>query len=61
VDPARIKEDALGQGGLAGVDMGHDPNIAISIQWRLPGHRRASFLKCDYVCNTTCLSDQKVR
>jgi hypothetical protein len=32
MDAARVKEDALGQGGLAGVDMGHDPDIAITIE-----------------------------
>ena len=38
VDAARIKEDALGQGGLAGVDMGHDPDVPVSFQCELPRH-----------------------
>jgi len=39
VDAAGIKEDALGQGGLAGVDMRHDSDVAIHIERRLPRHR----------------------
>jgi hypothetical protein len=41
VDPTRIKEDALGQGGLAGVDVGHDPDVAIFFERVLPRHRRS--------------------
>ena len=36
VDPARVEEDALGQGGLAGVDVGHDPDIPVSVERSLP-------------------------
>jgi hypothetical protein len=28
VDAAGVEEDALGRGGLAGVDVGHDPDVA---------------------------------
>jgi hypothetical protein len=56
VDPARIKEDALGQGGLAGVDMGHDANISILIERSLPRHRRSLPLVLGLLDSTTCLS-----
>jgi hypothetical protein len=38
VDAARIEQDALGQGGLAGVDMGHDPDVSVLIERNLPWH-----------------------
>jgi hypothetical protein len=41
MDAARIKEDALGQGSLAGVDMGHDADVAILIERSLPWHQRS--------------------
>jgi len=38
MDPARIEQDALGQGGLAGVNMGHDAYIAILLDWGCARH-----------------------
>jgi hypothetical protein len=32
VDHARVEQDALGQGGLAGVDMGADADVAQVVQ-----------------------------
>ncbi len=34
MDPARVEEDPLGQGGLAGIDVGHDPDVAQVSLWR---------------------------
>ena len=61
VDPAGIKEDPLGQGGLAGVDMGHDPNVAIFVERSLPGHRRSYPLVVWDRDSTTCLSVSRKR
>jgi hypothetical protein len=55
VDAARIKEDALGQGGLAGVNVGHDPDIPVSNERSLPSHRRLDPFSSDRD-STTCLS-----
>jgi hypothetical protein len=33
VRAAGVVEDALGRGGLAGIDMGHDADVAIAIEW----------------------------
>jgi hypothetical protein len=38
VDAPGIEEDALGQGGLAGVDMRHDPDVPVSIERYLAWH-----------------------
>jgi hypothetical protein len=38
IGAARIIEYALGRSGLAGIDVGHDADIAIAIEGRCPGH-----------------------
>jgi hypothetical protein len=43
VDAARIEQHPLGQGGLAGVDMGHDADVSIFFERSLPRHVQASF------------------
>ena len=42
VDGAGVIEDPLGRGRLAGVDMGHDSNVAITIERELPRHLSSS-------------------
>jgi hypothetical protein len=35
---ARVEQDALGRGGFARVDVGHDPDVAGSLEWVPLGH-----------------------
>jgi len=42
VGAARVVEDALGRGGLARVDVGHDPDVADAVEWHLADDRAAA-------------------
>ena len=49
VRDACIKEHALGRGRLAGIDVGHDANIAIALDGRRSGHgSKASGIRSRY-------------
>jgi hypothetical protein len=50
MDTARVEEDPLGQGGLARIDMGHDPDVSVSVERVLPGHRVIRFLEVVSSC-----------
>jgi hypothetical protein len=39
---ARVVEDALGRGGLAGVDVRHDADVAVALEGIFAGHDRGS-------------------
>jgi hypothetical protein len=38
VGDAGVEEDALGRGRLAGIDVGHDAEVAIALEWGGAGH-----------------------
>ena len=62
MDTTRIEKHALGQGGLAGVDMGHDPDVAVFVERSNPSHLSSLPLRsCKTFGDTTCLSVKKVR
>src|SRR5690606_35920959 len=42
VGDAGIKKDALSRSGLAGIDVGHDADVAIALDGSLPCHVRSS-------------------
>ena len=39
IGPAGVVEDALGRRRLAGIDVGHDADVAIAIEWRRAWHK----------------------
>ena len=54
---ARVVEDALGGSGLAGVDVGHDADIACALQGEFAlGHLVVSLLSC---CDVGARNDRK--
>jgi hypothetical protein len=61
VDPARIEKHPLGQGGLAGVNVGHNTDITVLIERSLPRHRRLHPHVRSGLLDTTCLSVRKAR
>ncbi|GLS22311.1 hypothetical protein GCM10007874_53290 [Labrys miyagiensis] len=46
VQPAGIEQDAFGKGGLAGIDMGHDADIADMSSHRFAPKGRAAASRC---------------
>src|SRR6266568_9633816 len=38
VGDAGVEEDALGRGGLAGIDVCHDADVAVALEWSGAGH-----------------------
>src|SRR5690606_3906505 len=41
---ARVEQDALGRGGLAGIDVGHDAEVAVTLDGSGAGHGRLSWI-----------------
>src|SRR5205085_11856126 len=55
--PAGIEKNALSSGGLAGIDVGHDPDVPAALQWNGSRHSflllfLADFLFADRVCGS---------
>src|SRR3546814_10248903 len=46
VADTRVEQDALGRGGLAGIDVGHDAEVAVTLDGSGAGHVSLSLVPC---------------
>jgi hypothetical protein len=44
---ARVEQDALCRGRLAGIDVGHDAEIAVTLDGSGASHGFLSYVRCD--------------